>query len=114
MALVIGGVPMKFTVGAVHCIIDKDGQLILDPDQYQAKDYRACFTFVFDSLERDLVTVHSSGCFKIAQFNDAYLLCRAASGFIFEFYRKIMTKFHFKTRPGVEEKSTKNEENMEE
>ncbi|XP_065372357.1 exosome complex component RRP46 [Calliphora vicina] len=111
MALVIGGVPMKFTVAAVHCIIDKDGQLILDPDQYQSKDSRASFTFVFDSLERDLVTVHSSGCFKMAHFNDAHLMCRAASGLIFEFYRKIMTKFHNKTCTGEEKKSA---ESMEE
>lgn len=113
MALVIGGVPMKFTVAAVHCIIDKDGQLVLDPDQYQSKDCRASFTFVFDSLERDLVTVHSTGCFKMAHFNDAHLMCRAASGLIFEFYRKIMTKFHNKTRLGQGEKS-KDEEKMEE
>lgn len=88
---------MKFTIAAVHCIIDKDGNLVLDPDQYQSHECRAHFTFVFDSIERDLITVHSMGCFKIAQFNDAYAMSRAASGLIFEFYRKIMTKFHTKT-----------------
>ena len=105
MALVIGGVPMKFTLAAVHCIIDKDGQLILDPDQYQAKDNRASFTFVFDSLEHDLVTVHSTGCFKMAHFNDAHLMCRAASGLIFNFYRKIMNKFHLKNQHNAIEPS---------
>ncbi|XP_058985601.1 exosome complex component RRP46-like [Musca domestica] len=99
MALLIGGIPMKFTVAAVCCIVDKNGELILDPDYGQINDSRANFTFVFDSLERDLVTVNSTGCFKMAQFNDAYLMCRAASGVIFDFYRKIMTKFHTKTNP---------------
>lgn len=112
MALIIGGVPMKYTVAAVHCIIDKNGQLILDPDQYQAKDFRASFTFVFDSLERELVTVHSTGCFKMVHFNDAHLMCRAASSLIFDFYRKIMTKFH--TRVGVGKHSKEKEERMEE
>lgn len=111
MALLIGGIPMKFTVAAVCCIIDKNGQLLLDPEQCQANESQANFTFVFDSLERDLVTVNSSGCFKMAQFNDAYLMCRAASGVVFEFYRKIMTQFHNKTRRV--ESTTDGVENME-
>lgn len=99
MALLIGGIPMKFTVAAVCCIVDKNGQLVLDPDYGQTNESLANFTFVFDSLERDLVTVNSSGCFKMAQFNDAYLMCRSASGVLFDFYRKIMTKFHTKKHP---------------
>uniref|UniRef100_A0A1A9VSM6 RNase_PH domain-containing protein n=1 Tax=Glossina austeni TaxID=7395 RepID=A0A1A9VSM6_GLOAU len=97
MALLIGGVPMKFTVAAVHCVVDKNGEIVLDPDQLQAADNRASFTFVFDSVEKDLVAVHSFGCFKINQFKDAHLMCLAASSTLFDFYREIMRKFHNKT-----------------
>uniref|UniRef100_A0A1A9WB24 RNase_PH domain-containing protein n=1 Tax=Glossina brevipalpis TaxID=37001 RepID=A0A1A9WB24_9MUSC len=114
MALLIGGVPMKFTVAAVHCVIDKNGEIILDPDQFQAVDNRASFTFVFDSLERDLVTVHSFGCFKMSQFKDAHLMCLAASNILFDFYRKIMSNFHNKINTSEEDNyRTENIDTME-
>ena len=88
---------MKFTIAAVQCIIDKNHELQLDPDQCQAIGCLARFTFVYDSLEQDLVSVQTNGHFKMSQFNDAELMCRAASKIIFDFYRKIITKFHNKT-----------------
>lgn len=98
MSLLIAGVPMRFTIAAIHCIVDKDDQILLDPNKCQAIGCSASFIFVFDSLKRDLVTCHTTGSFDMAQFNDAELLCRAASEVIFNFYRKIITKTQHKTR----------------
>ncbi|XP_053945331.1 exosome complex component RRP46 [Anastrepha ludens] len=97
MALLSGGVPMKFTIAAVNCIVDKDDKVILDPDHCKAIGKRASFIFVFDSLEKNLVTVHTSGRFKMAQFNDAECMSRAASQKIFNFYRRIISNFHNKS-----------------
>ncbi|XP_011185302.1 exosome complex component RRP46 [Zeugodacus cucurbitae] len=97
LALLIGGVPMKFNIAAIHCIVDKDDKVILDPDHCEAIGKRASFIFVFDSLEKNLVTVHTSGRFRMAQFNDAECMSRAASQIIFNFYRRIISNFHNKS-----------------
>lgn len=97
MALLIGGVPMKFTIAAVNCIVNKDDNVVLDPDHCEAIGKRASFVFVFDSLDKNLVTVHTSGRFRMAQFNDAECMSRAASQIIFNFYRRIISNFHNKS-----------------
>ncbi|XP_011210482.2 exosome complex component RRP46 [Bactrocera dorsalis] len=97
LALLIGGVPMKFTIAAVHCIVDKDDKVVLDPDHCEAIGKRASFVFVFDSLDKNLVTVHTSGRFRMGQFNDAECMSRAASQIIFNFYRRIISNFHNKS-----------------
>ena len=37
MALLDAGVPMKYLIASVTCILDKDGQLLLDPTEKQAR-----------------------------------------------------------------------------
>ncbi|XP_017471256.1 PREDICTED: exosome complex component RRP46 [Rhagoletis zephyria] len=109
LALLIGGVPMKFTIAAVHCIVDKDDKVVLDPDHCKAIGKRAAFIFVFDSLEKHLVTVHTSGRFRMSQFNDAECISRAASQIIFNFYRRIISNFHNKSLLTADTKSRNRE-----
>ncbi|XP_068155587.1 exosome complex component RRP46 [Drosophila tropicalis] len=94
LAMIIGGLPMKYSFAAVQCIINEDGEYILDPDQRETLHQRASFTFAFDSLEGDLLLVQTKGSFKIAQFNDIECLCRSASANIFQFYRDNIAKYH--------------------
>lgn len=109
MALLVGGVPMKFTIAAVHCIVDKDDKIVLDPDHCEAIGKRASFIFVFDSLDKNLVTVHTSGRFCMAQFNDSECMSRAASQIIFNFYRRIISNFHNKSLLTADRKSCSTE-----
>lgn len=94
MALLIGGVPLKYTVAAVCCAVNKAGEILVDPDFGSTMDCNTFFTFAFDALDKDIITFHSVGSFKMQHFNDAYQKCREASSKIFDFYRKVMTDFH--------------------
>ncbi|XP_055903574.1 exosome complex component RRP46 [Eupeodes corollae] len=96
LALLAGGVPMKFTIAAVHSIVDRDGKLVLDPDHRQALGSVASFTFVFDSLDKNLVACNTNGRFNLAQYNDALLMSKAASEIVFKFYKNIIAKSHCK------------------
>ncbi|XP_017040193.1 exosome complex component RRP46 [Drosophila ficusphila] len=93
-AMLIGGLPLKYSFAAVHCIINEQGEYVLDPDQSETLHQRASFTFAFDSVDGDLLLVQTKGAFKIAQFNDIECLCRAASVEIFQFYRSQIAKYH--------------------
>ncbi|XP_016961406.1 exosome complex component RRP46 [Drosophila biarmipes] len=94
LAMLIGGLPLKYSFAAVHCIINEQGEYVLDPDQSETLHQRASFTFAFDSVEGNLLLVQTKGAFKIAQFNDIECLCRAASAEIFQFYRNQVAKYH--------------------
>lgn len=86
---------MRFLVGAVHCILNKNDELILDPDHRQAtaEVTKASFTFAFDSGHQKTVAIHSNGQFTLGQFNDAQELCRAASTELFKRFREIIGEF---------------------
>ncbi|XP_034486841.1 exosome complex component RRP46 isoform X1 [Drosophila innubila] len=94
LAMLIGGLPLKYSFAAVHCIINEEGEFVLDPEQNETTRQQASFTFAFDSVEGNLLLVQTKGAFKIAQFNDIECICRAASAEIFEFYRSNIAKYH--------------------
>lgn len=84
---------MKFLIGAVHCIVDENNELILDPTLRQSAGAVAHFTFVFDSVHQSTVALHTSGKHTIGQYNDALFRCKEACRLVFEFYKEAVKKF---------------------
>lgn len=84
---------MKSLLAGVHCVITDNKELVLDPDQSICEQATASLTFVFESVQNNIVTVHTNGKFSIGQYNDALIQCRHASKSIFEFYREAIKKF---------------------
>lgn len=94
LALINAGIPMKFTVAAVTCMIDENsGNMVLDPDSTQLQDAKAAFTFTFDSMKKDLISCHTSGCFTDTEFLNSMDKCKEASQHIFDFYRSLIKKY---------------------
>lgn len=92
LSLLNSGLSMRFLVAAVNCIIDKDGEIILDPDHRQSLDARANLTFVFESVLKNTVTIYTTGKFTQGQYNDSMILCREASSIVFDFYKDVVKK----------------------
>lgn len=84
---------MRFLVGAVHCIVDANSDIILDPNHRQSNEAVAHFTFVFDSVNKSTVALHTSGKYTIGQYNDALVRCKEASYLVFQFYKEAVKKF---------------------
>lgn len=84
---------MKFLVAAINCAINENGDCILDPDNKQETNVQAQLTFVFDSVNKHTVAIHTTGKYTIAQYNDAMAMCREASNNVFTFYREVIGKF---------------------
>lgn len=93
LALISSGLAMKFLVGAVHCIVDANSDIILDPNHRQSTEAVAHFTFVFDSVNKSTVALHTSGKYTIGQYNDALVRCKEASHLVFQFYKDAVKKF---------------------
>lgn len=101
------GLEMKFHMAAVHCGLDNDNKLIIDPDYVpnanltfsriqkssRSENFKGNFIFVFDSLQQSVIGVNTDGKFTLQQYNEAQNLCREASRKIFEFYREIVKKY---------------------
>jgi exosome complex component RRP46 len=105
IALLNSGLEMKFCIAAVHCVIDNDDNLIVDPEYIidetpavsrlpkRNKSYKADFTFVFDSVNEKMISVSTNGNFTIRQYNEAQNLCLNASKKIFDFYIEMVKKY---------------------
>lgn len=85
---------MKMLIAGVHCIINSDDDLIIDPDREQTENAQASLTFVFDSVNKNIITEYTTGKFTIGQYTDALVQCQQASSAVFEFYRNAFKKFH--------------------
>jgi exosome complex component RRP46 len=107
LAIINSGLETKFLIAAVHCGLDNNNKLIVDPDYVPNSNltfcrsqksshnpnYKANFTFVFDSLKKSVIGVNTDGKFTLQQYNEAQNLCREASRKIFDYYRSIVEKY---------------------
>lgn len=84
---------MKWLVAAVHSVITPDGDLVMDPNQTQCEEAQASLTFVYDSVDKNIVASYTTGKFTVGQYNDALEQCRDASEVVFKFYRDAVRKF---------------------
>ena len=92
LALLDASTNMKFMVAAVNCAFTDKGQLILDPTLKEEQAAPVTMMFAFDSVSKDILTVHTTGLYNKEKFNTALKACRAASVEIFNFYQEIMQK----------------------
>ncbi|XP_051162138.1 exosome complex component RRP46 [Leptopilina boulardi] len=94
LALLNASVSMKYTVAAVHCMIDKNtDQIIMDPDNTQLQNARASFTYAFDSVRKDVICCHTSGTFVEKDMIATKQCCKTASQHVFDLYREIVKKY---------------------
>ncbi|XP_037950546.1 exosome complex component RRP46-like [Teleopsis dalmanni] len=101
LAMLMNGASMRYVFTAVHCILDAKQRLILDPDLTESKNKLATFTFAFENVQRKVVTVYANGSYTRAQFNDAELLCRAASFEVLDYFRAFITPLYNVIRKNV-------------
>ncbi|KAK9309452.1 hypothetical protein QLX08_000931 [Tetragonisca angustula] len=94
LALINAGIPMKFTIAAVNCMIQEDSEdIILDPDNIQLQEAKAEFTFAFDSMDKNVICCYTTGCFTETEFLKAMDRCKQASQYVFDFYRNLVKKY---------------------
>ncbi|XP_017766963.1 PREDICTED: exosome complex component RRP46 [Eufriesea mexicana] len=94
LALINAGVPMKFTIAAVNCMIHEgNDEIILDPDETQLQEAKAEFTYAFDSVKKDVICCHTTGCFTQTEFLESMDKCKQASQYVFDFYRNLVKKY---------------------
>ncbi|XP_072030917.1 exosome complex component RRP46-like isoform X2 [Amphiura filiformis] len=87
LALLDAGVPMKCLMASVTCVLDKDGDLFLDPTEKQAKVAQCMYTFAFESQEKKIITSTMKGTCTTEQYQSCLAACQTASQEIFNFYR---------------------------
>lgn len=94
LALINASICMKYTVAAVSCMINKDSnEIILDPDNLLMENARASFTYVFDSVKKDVICCHTSGIFSEKELIATKRSCKNASQYVFDIYREIVKNY---------------------
>lgn len=100
---------MNFTIAAIHCVVDEDDNIIVDPAYDGSEDesliftriqkpkrsskFKADFTFVFDSTNKSVIAVNTNGKFSLQQYREAEKLCKHASQNVFDFYCELTKKY---------------------
>ena len=92
LALLDASINMKCLIAGVHCCISEKGDIILDPTNKEEEGSLANITFVFDSRDRNIITVAANGKFSKEQFNKCLATCREASSLIFDFFKESIQK----------------------
>ena len=92
LALLDASVSMKETMAAVSCCINQEGNIVLDPTVKDEEESRACLTFVFDSINKDVISTSSHGKFSADEFQSCLVTCRKACTMVFSFYRETMER----------------------
>ncbi len=93
LALVDAGVAMRFLFASVTCAITDDGEIVVDPDGKECASAACVMTFVFDSVDRDILGSRiASGSCSENKFQLCLGVARAASEKVFEFYRECVKR----------------------
>ena len=92
LALLDSSVSMKCLVGAVHCCISDNGEIILDPTHKGEAGSSANLTFAFESRDKNVITVVANGKFSKDQFEKCLVTCREASSAVFAFFKETVQK----------------------
>ncbi|XP_012258888.2 exosome complex component RRP46 [Athalia rosae] len=94
LALISSSISMKYVIAAVSCMINRDtGELIIDPDSSQVQQARATFTYVFECINKELVSCWTEGRFSEKELEESITKCKQASQHIFTFYRNIVKQY---------------------
>lgn len=84
---------MKFLFAAVHCIITAAGEIVVDPSIKEMVDVSAQLTFVFDSVDKNIIASLTEGSFGPEKFHESISKCRRGSDHIFSYYRDAVKKY---------------------
>lgn len=92
LALLDAAVSMKFMVAALSAALTDRGEVVLDPVRRVEDEARAVLTFVFDSVNKNVIAVVTCGRFSQDEYKKCLHLCRQASQTLFNFYRDSLSK----------------------
>ena len=92
LALLDAAIPLRYMVASVHCIIDKDGNVVVDPTHKQEKEATAHFTFAIDSQQKNVLSCKTKGTFSNAQNQQCLNICKDVSTHVFDLSRDVMEK----------------------
>lgn len=87
LALLDASVSMKCMLAAVGCSITSEGDIIVDPDRKQEESSESTLMFIFDSKDKNVITVSAEGKYTTEQFQKCLYMCQQAASQVFEFYR---------------------------
>ncbi|XP_078389434.1 exosome complex component RRP46 [Cetorhinus maximus] len=96
MALMDAGLPMKSVFCGVTCVIDSNGDILLDPTTKMEKEAAAVLTFSIDSVEKQLLMSSTKGSYSVEELQQCVAMCQKAAEKIFQFYRDSVSRRYSK------------------
>eukprot|EP00088_Acartia_fossae_P012170 TRINITY_DN1625_c0_g1_i18.p1 TRINITY_DN1625_c0_g1~~TRINITY_DN1625_c0_g1_i18.p1 ORF type:complete len:226 (+),score=33.22 TRINITY_DN1625_c0_g1_i18:52-729(+) len=97
LALLDAGVPMRFLIACIHCVVLADGTVTLDPSLKQQAKARqqngsATLLFTFESRTRAVISSHTEGKVTQVKLQEAVTMAQSAADKVFSFYRLVIAR----------------------
>lgn len=92
LALLDASINLKCLMAAVSCIMNADGDIVLNPNHKEETLALGSLTFIFENQDKKIISCSSKGCFSMEQYNQCLAMCTEASSQIFQFYTDTMQK----------------------
>ncbi|KAJ3054747.1 Exosome component 5 [Rhizophlyctis rosea] len=92
LALMDAGIPLRSVITAVSCMVDKEGEVFLDPTALELKEAQSTHTFAFDNVSGGVVSCESTGVFTEEEYESCYDICKQGSDAIERFLRHALQK----------------------
>eukprot|EP00095_Tigriopus_kingsejongensis_P008501 snap_masked-scaffold18_size714446-processed-gene-6.27 protein:Tk08501 transcript:snap_masked-scaffold18_size714446-processed-gene-6.27-mRNA-1 annotation:"exosome complex component rrp46" len=96
LALIDASVAMRCLFAAVQVARDPAGRLLVDPCRKQLRTATASATFVFESVQSDVLATHLEGRWPEQAFQEGLQLASAGAQHLFQFYRDTVQRKYSK------------------
>lgn len=87
LALLDSRIDLKYTVAAGSCVLNQNGDLLLELPPSHLEEPKAVFVFAFDSAEKRIIASHTTGDFNSDVYESAVDLCRTQCEDVFQFFK---------------------------
>ncbi|KAI9099431.1 ribosomal protein S5 domain 2-type protein [Phlyctochytrium arcticum] len=87
LSLVDAGIPLRSLPAAVCCMIDDDGELLLDPIAIELERAKSTHLFVFDKVSDGTLANISTGSFSLEEYSRCYETCKLAAASVQQLFR---------------------------
>lgn len=74
-------------VAASSCVLDQNGELLVELPPSHLEDAKATFVFAFDSVDKRIIASYTTGSFSSEVYENAVDLCRTQCEDVFRLFK---------------------------
>ncbi|KAJ3291791.1 Exosome component 5 [Borealophlyctis nickersoniae] len=92
LALIDAGIPLQSLIGSTTCMIDDQGDVLLDPTALELQNARSVHMFAFDNVSSGIIACESVGLYTASEYEDCYAYGEGGAKYVHAFMTTAITR----------------------